>query len=676
MAMDEPMEPADLIPLTVLFTSTIQGHDMPKPLLALADSGSSHTWINQRVLPRGTIGKRVASITGSTMAGEFTSAMEVDLKDIVLPEFYRLRTVDEIQAHVFKANCRYDIILGRDTLRKIGLVTDFEQNIMTWDDTVVTMKPFPNRVSADEPTEAEMLFYEAIEEELEDYIQNDSYLTAEQEAEAAKAGYHSKVILEAKYEQADISEVVAKCTHLPLHLQNELATTLEKYPTLFNGKLGKYEGQKIHLDLDPSVPPYRSRYYPVPHSQMAIFKNELDRLVSIGVLTKTGRAEWIAGTFIHPKKDGRVRWLSDFRALNKALKRKVYPLPRISDILKRRKGYRYLTKLDISMQYYTFELDEESSELCTIATPFGLYKYNRLPMGVKVAPDIAQEIMETVLEGIDGIEVYIDDIAIFSDTWEQHQTTLNEVLHRLQEAGFTINPLKCEWAVQETDFLGHWLTPDGIKPWQKKVDSILKMQPPTNSKQLRSFLGMVTYYRDMWPRRSHILTPLTDLTGKQTLQWTDACQKAFETMKALVAADALLAYPDHNIPFDIETDASDYQLGAVIKQRGRPVAYYSRKLNAAQRNYTTIEKELLSIVETLKEFRSMLFGAEIHVYTDHKNITHELTKFTTQRVLRWRLLLEEYGCIYHYKKGPQNTIADALSRVPTLKTNRNTYEIT
>jgi len=576
MAVDElvnEMETADLIPLTVLFTSTIQGHEMPKPMLALADSGSSHTWINQKVLPKGTVGKRTASFTGSTMAGEFTSALEVDLKDIVLPEFYRSRTVDDIQAHVFKANCRYDVVLGRDALRKIGLVTDFEQNIMTWDDIVVAMKPFPQRSSEEEPTEAEMLFYEAMEEELED--NNCSYFTEEQEIEAARAGYHSRVILEAKYEQADIGEVVAKCTHLPLHLQNELAATLEQYPTLFNGKLGKYEGQKIHLDLDPSIPPYRSRYYPVAHSQMAIFKNELDRLVRIGVLEKTGRAEWIAGTFIHPKKDGRVRWLSDFRALNKALKRKVYPLPRIGDILKRRRGYRYLTKLDISMQYYTFELDEESSELCTIATPFGLYRYRRLPMGIKVSPDIAQEIMEMVLDGIDGVEVYIDNIAIFSNNWEQHKKTLNEVLHRLQDAGFTINPLKCEWAVQETDFLGHWLTPEGIKPWQKKVDAILKMQPPTNTKQLRSFLGMVTYYRDMWPRRSHILTPLTNLTGKKQFQWTDECQKAFETMKALITTDALLAYPDHNLPFDIETDASDYQLGAVIKQQQRPVAYYS-----------------------------------------------------------------------------------------------------
>ena len=122
--------------------------------------------------------------------------------------------------------------------------------------------------------------------------------------------------------------------------------------------------------------------------------------------------------------------------------------------------------------------------------------------------------------------------------------------------------------MKETDFLGHWFTPEGVKPWQKKVDAIVKMERPQNIKQLRSFLGLVTYYRDMWPKRSHILAPLTNLTGKKTYDWTDECTKAFNHMKTLMVEDALLVWPDHNQPFDIETDASNYQLGAVIKQYG------------------------------------------------------------------------------------------------------------
>jgi TusA-related sulfurtransferase len=681
----------DLIPMSMLIASSIQQNGVAKPLLVLFDSGTNSNWIRRGALPKGVNGKLVANKTGSTLAGNFESNLEVEFKEVMLPECYRTRAIDGFKAMVFNADCRYDMILGRDFLSIIGMMVDWKDHVMTWDEATVPMKIYPTRrpnATNQEPTVAEEMLLELMEADLEDddeifnsYVEEEdlsehdiepetAFLTEEEERKAVEEGYKSKVILPSHYKKVDVHDVVQTCTHLPLHHQNDLAHILEQYTTLFDGKLKVYKGQKIHLELKEGAVPYRTRAYPIPHSHLAVFKQELDRLVQIGVLERTGRQEWIAGSFIIPKKDASVRWISDFRGLNRALKRGVYPLPRIGDILKRRQNYKYVTKLDISMQYYTFELDEESSNLCTIATPFGLYRYKRLPMGVSCSPDISQEIMETVLQDIENVDVYLDDVTAFSNSWEEHLELLDKVLSRLQDAGFTINPAKCEWAVKETEFLGHWITPTGVKPVQKKVDAILKMEAPKNVKQLRSFLGLVTYYRDMWPQRSHILAPLTDMTGKKVFKWTDECEAAFKKMKALVAAETLLVYPDHNLPFDIETDASDYQLGSVIKQNDRPVAYYSRKLSGAQRNYSTIEKELLSIVETLKEFRTMLLGAQLRVYTDHKNLTHSLSAFATQRVLRWRILLEEYGCTYHYKTGSTNFMADALSRVPTLRTKR------
>jgi hypothetical protein len=182
---------------------------------------------------------------------------------------------------------------------------------------------------------------------------------------------------------------------------------------------------------------------------------------------------------------------------------------------------------------------------------------------------------------------------------------LATILRQLHENGFVINPLRCEWTIKETDWLGFWLTPQGLKPWKKKIDAILHMDRPCNATELRMFIGCIHYYHDMWPSRAHILKPLTDQSGlkkKAPNKWTDEMQKAFGKMHMLMATNALPAYPNHNKWFNVYTDASDFQLGTCIIQEGRSAAYFLLKLTKSQQNYTTMEKEMLSIVATLKEF--------------------------------------------------------------------------
>jgi hypothetical protein len=217
----------------------------------------------------------------------------------------------------------------------------------------------------------------------------------------------------------------------------------------------------VHLELDPNAKPVHARPYPVPHIHLSTFKNKLDHLFALGMLIPQKESEWASPTFIIPKKDGRVRWISNLRQLNKWIKRKQYPSPIITDILCKCTGYQFFTKLDISMHYYTFELDAESQDLCTIITLFDKYKYARLLMGLKCSHDIAQAAMEIILAGIEDADVYIDDVGAFSSTWQHHLNLLRTISQRLRENGFTINPLKCEWAVKETNWLGYWLTPWG-----------------------------------------------------------------------------------------------------------------------------------------------------------------------------------------------------------------------
>ena len=197
------------------------------------------------------------------------------------------------------------------------------------------------------------------------------------------------------------------------------------------------------------------------------------------------------------------------------------------------------------------------------------------------------------------VHTYIDDLLLTnSGDWQDHLDKLELVLQRLQQAGLKVNADKSFFGRKECEYLGYWITRNGIRPLSKKVDAISHLKPPTTRKQLRRFLGIINYYRDMWWRRSETLAPLTRLTSKNVpFKWTAVEQKAFDDMKAIISKDVLLAYPNFNLPFDVHTDASDTQLGAVVSQEGRPIAFYSRKLTPAQRKYSTIEKELWLFVQ-------------------------------------------------------------------------------
>jgi hypothetical protein len=234
---------------------------------------------------------------------------------------------------------------------------------------------------------------------------------------------------------------------------------------------------------------------------------------------------------------------------------------------------------------------------------------------------------------------------------------METVLTRLCDAGLKVNAAKSSFCAHEIEYIGYILTREGIRSQSKKVQAILVLNPPNNVKELIHFLEMVQYYQDMWARCSEMLAPLTDLVGecgetkttrmnktrKKHWWWDPIHQQAFDNIKAAIAKETVLAYLDFSKPFEIYMDASSAQAGAVITQDNRPIAFFSRKLSKAQQKHSVTEIELLAIVETLKlkEFKGMLLGQDIKVYTDHKNLTRDALGLTSDRVYRWRLLLEE-----------------------------------
>jgi hypothetical protein len=626
-------------------------------LRVLIDTGCSHSLVAKHYCKKLKTRKETKYATGN---GILITKHESKIH-FTLPEFSDKKIITWKFSVADEKELGYDIILGRDLLIELRMNISFDKKRISWEGIDIPMRDFNS-----------LRKYKLSGKEFKAIIQGSKEPLATQ-----KATDRMVTILDANYHKADLKEIVQKATHLDKKQKKLLYALLLKFEEVFDGTLGKWRTEPVDFELIDGAQPHSQRHYPVPHLYKKTFKKELDRLVKLGVLVKVQQSEWGTPTFIIPKKDNKVRFISDFRRLNQKIKRKPYPLPRISDTLQQLEGFQYATSLDMNMGYYHIILSEEASDMCTIVTEFGKYKYKRLPMGVSCSPDIFQAKIYDLLGDIEGIRAYIDDILVIKKgTFEEHLQQLNEVLRRCQKANIKLNAEKCSFGLNEIDYLGYIVTPEGVKPNPKKIQAIQNIAPPTTVTEVRRLIGMVQYYRDLWQRRSHLLEPFTAISsGKKgtKITWTPELEAAFKKVKDMVSQETLLTYPDWSQHFDIHTDSSDFQLGAVISQQGKPIAFFSRKLNSAQRNYTTTEKELLSIVECCKEFRNILFGYPIKVYSDHKNLVHAATVSQSQRVMRWRLILEEFGPDIIHIKGEDNIVADAMSRLPTANQNQREY---
>jgi transposase InsO family protein len=363
----------------------------------------------------------------------------------------------------------------------------------------------------------------------------------------------------------------------------------------------------------------------------------------------------------------------DLRRVNDLIVSDAHPLPLPEDMFDKLQGSRLFSKMDLTKGFWQIPLDEASRKILAMDTPLGLYEPLCMPFGMKNAPAVFQREMQRVLRDrlYQGVMVFIDDILIYSRTADEHAELVEWVLRRLQEEGYYAHPDKCEFFQKEVSFLGHVVSEKGVAVQLHKVRAVTEWPQPRCRKDVRAFLGLTNYYRKFIPGFSEIATPLTDLTGKDVpFCWTGLQQTAFETLKCRLTTVDVLAHPDPDRPYVVTTDASGFAISGVLSQdqadgTRRPVAYMSRKMNAAERRYATHDKELLAIVKAVEHWRCYLEGSAhpILLLSDHRSLQHLNTQPNlTDRQARWVEKLSDFEFRIEYIKGDVNRMADELSR--------------
>ena len=449
------------------------------------------------------------------------------------------------------------------------------------------------------------------------------------------------------------------------------------HSSLFKEELGTIKGATAKLHVIPDAKPRFCRPRSVPYALRSRVDQALEKLEADGIIEAVDFSEWAAPIVPVVKQDGSIRICGDYKlTVNQAAQIDVYPLPLVDDLFASLAGGKTFTKLDLAHAYQQLQLDEASRCYVTINTQKGLFRYTRLRFGVASAPAIFQRTMETILRGLPHVCVYLDDILVTGESEAAHISNLAAVLKRLEAAGIRLKHEKCAFMLSEVEYLGHRISAKGLQPLVSKVRAIADAPTPTNTSQLKSFLGMLNYYGRFLPDLATLLAPLYELLhSTRKWSWKEPQQKSFQQVKLLLVTSSFLTHFDPKKPVILTCDASPYGVGAVLSHKmedgtEQPISFASRTLSTAERNYAQLDKEALAIVFGVKRFHQYLYGRTFSIQSDHKPLqyllgeTREIPAMASARVQRWALTLSAYDYVIRYKPGAKLANADALSRLP------------
>ena len=444
---------------------------------------------------------------------------------------------------------------------------------------------------------------------------------------------------------------------------------LDKFKCVFEG-LGCFS--KVHHtytnpDVNPSINPPRR----VPLAIESKLYDEIQRMKNLGVIVPVEEpSDWCSSYVAVEKPDKSLRLCLDPRELNKAIKRPTFELPTTDEILSRVSTGNFFTKIDASTAYWQIPVDEASSRLLTFSTPFGRFRYTRMPYGISSASDVCQKYISEVISHIDGAINSQDDILIWGHTKDELKTRTIKVFEAILESGMKLNQSKCQFELTEIKFLGHKITQKGIEADDSKIKAITNMEYPTTVKELQRFLGSINYLGKFIPNLTDKTVSLRKLLQKDT-KWVfdQNHMKEFDALKKCITMTPVLKKFNEKLPIRISCDASCTGLGAILEQKmdddWYPIAYSSRSLTSAEQNYCQLERETLSILFACNKFHQYVYGRQFHVYNDHKPLKSIFNKPISKapaRIQRFLLRLQQYSFDLHYIEGSKLYIPDTLSR--------------
>jgi RNase H-like domain found in reverse transcriptase/Reverse transcriptase (RNA-dependent DNA polymerase)/Retroviral aspartyl protease/Integrase zinc binding domain len=637
-----PQLPVEEQLVTLSGTTSLTSHNTLKykgfiqtiPICVLIDTGATHSFINPHLV----------HVLELPVQPQPTKVFRSAGDERLITDKYCPQVEFTLQDHKFTADLKllpvpgYDIILGCDWISKMGDVTiNLQKGCM-----VVSLEGKQIKL----PTSPILADVHII----------DSVFNVTKEE---KKGSHLFT--------AHIFPVLEDQIFTVETLHPKLQELLESFAQLFvePTQLPPKRSIDHQIQLKPDAKPVNMRPYRFSHFQ----KLEIEKITS--ELLQKGFIQPCTSSFSSPvllvkKKDGTWRMVVDYRRLNGETVKSKFPIPLVDDLLDELEGMKFFSKLDLRSGYHQIRMHEEDVHKTAFQTHEGLFHFLVMPFGLTNAPATFQALMNSIFKPIlrKCVIVFFDDILIYSDTWEAHMDHLQQVFQILLKAQLYVKLSKCVFAATQLEYLGHIISHEGVATDPKKVQSMLTWPVPTTLKDLRGFLGLTGYYRRFVKFYGTIAKPLTDLLKKDSFQWNSSAQQAFEALKLAMSTAPVLKLPNFSQPFIIETDACLTGLGAVLMQDNRPIAYLSKKLGVRTQGLSTYEKELLALCTAVTKWRHYLLGGEFTIKTDQISLKYLLEqKINTP--MQHKGLSKLLGLNYkiEYKKGIENKVADALSRI-------------